>query len=136
VIKKLCERGVSPVIYLNNELKDKEKVIQAMCKLKDSDPDSAKEILPLISVFGKLLKKEGDIDFLWEREWRYPSVKGELQFSEDDIFIGICPDVEISDFEGLFPGVKFVDCQRNMKWYANKLIEARKKHPDIRVSVV
>lgn len=125
---KLRKKGVSPVLYLNNEEKDKIDVVVALCQLIVNAPESAEQILPLISTFGKkLFDSTKNIDFLWEREWRYPSVKGDLEFNDKDVFMGICPDDEIPHFEILFPKVKFVDCRRNMKWYAKKLIEARKR---------
>jgi hypothetical protein len=125
---RLRKKGVSPVLYLNNEEKDKKNVVEALCQLIVIAPESGEQILPLISTFGKkLLDPTKDIDFLWEREWRYPSAKGDLQFDENDVFVGICPDDEIRQFEILFPKVKFVDCKRNMKWYVKKLIEARKR---------
>lgn len=132
---KLRKKGVSPVFYINNEGDDKIEVVKALCKLREDDAEAAKQILPLISVFGKKLRADGDIDFLWEREWRYPSVYGDLQFDENDVFVGLCPDDEIRQFERLFPNVQFVDCRRNMKWYAKKLVDARQRL-DIKFSVI
>jgi len=133
--RKLCEKGVSPVFYINNEKADKLEVVEALCQWRNSAPEHAKQILPLISSFGKRLLTEKEIDFSWEREWRYPSVNGNLEFDEDDVFVGICPHDEISQFQSLIPGVPFVDCQRNMKWYAKKLISARQHH-DLKYPVV
>lgn len=98
-------------------------------------------MLPLISIFGKRLtppgadSKSGSVDFLWEREWRYPHSKGGFKFDLDDIFIGLCPHDEIEYFEDMMRGIDFVDPRRNMKWYAKKLIEARQKH-DLKFSVI
>lgn len=132
---KLRIKGVAPVFYLNNEGDNKLSIIQALCRLIEIEPESAKQILPLISSFGKRLRALGDIDFLWEREWRYPSVEDDLQFNESDVFVGICPDDKIDQFEKLFTSFQFVDCQRNMKWYASKLVEARHRH-DMKCSVI
>jgi len=63
--------------------------VSELCKLREYDVEAAKQILPLISVFGKKLRASGEIDFLWEREWRYPSVYGDLQFDENDVFVGL-----------------------------------------------
>jgi len=134
--EKLRIKGVAPVFYLNNEGNNKLSVIKALCRLIEIEPESAKQILPLISSFGKkLLDPTKTINFLWEREWRYPSVEGDLQFNESDVFVGICPDGKINHFERLFSGVQFVDCQRNMKWYASKLVVARQQH-DMKFSVI
>ncbi len=125
---KLRKKGVSPVLYLNNENGDKVEVVKALCQLIGGESDdAAKQILPLVSSFGKrLIETEKTIDFLWEREWRYPSARGDFRFNITDVFVGICPDSEIKYFEKLFTGVKFIDCQRSMKYYAKKLVETKK----------
>jgi hypothetical protein len=142
VKERLQAKGVSPVIYINNEHGDKDTVIAALCSLIQSASDAAAEILPLVSVFGRKLRPpgathalSGSVDFRWEREWRFPSVKGALQFDLEDVFIGLCPDQYIQHFEGLMPGVAFIDPMRNMKWYASKLIAARQRL-DLKYSVV
>jgi hypothetical protein len=129
---KLKGKGVSPVLYLNNEQNDKLGIIQALSSLIASHPSEASEILPLISSFGKKFKQDGDIDFLWEREWRYPYIKGSFTLTLDDIFIGLCPHGEIKEFEAFFKktykeDLGFIDPTRNMKWYATKLINARQR---------
>jgi abortive phage resistance protein AbiGi (putative antitoxin) len=139
---QLIKKGMSPVIYINNEQADRDHVVQALCKLIDSDPDAAAEILPLVSVFGHKIhpprarkRSPGLVDFRWEREWRYPHVRGALRFDENDVFIGLCPHDEIADFEAQFHPVEFIDPCRNMKWYAEKLIAARQRL-DLKHSVV
>ena len=138
----LATLGVSPVLYLNNENADKDSILRALCSLIDEHPCEAAQILPLVSVFGQKIqppgaptRPAGRVDFRWEREWRYPYVNGPLQFTETQVFIGLCPHEEISDFETLFPPVGFIDPRRSMKWYATKLIEARQRL-DIKFSVV
>lgn len=132
--ERLEERGVSPVFYMNNKKDDKDEVIRAMCSLIWSHPNQASELLPLISVFGNKFttpdgrtKQMGSIDFRWEREWRLPASQSPLSFEECDVFIGLCPHDEIEQMEKLFPGVGFIDPSRNMKWYASKLIDSRKR---------
>lgn len=127
-------RGVSPVLYINNELEDQDSTFQALCSLIESHPNEAEKILPLIAVFGKQIRPPGvnrrnnkEVDFLWEREWRYPSAKGVFEFTEDDIFMGICPHDEIEHFEDMFEDVSFLDPRRNMKWYATQLVQARQR---------
>jgi Putative abortive phage resistance protein AbiGi, antitoxin len=134
--------GVSPVLYLNNKLDDKTSVIRGLCKLIETDAETAEQILPLISFFGAKVppltsgsSQQGEIDFRWEREWRYPASRGDFSFSPDDVFVGLCPHDEIKDFEIIYPGVSFVDPMRNIKWYATKLIAARQRM-DIKCSVV
>ena len=133
--------GVSPVLYFNNENMDKDTVFQAICSLINTHPGEAAQILPLVSVFGKSILAPGatpnriDIDFLWEREWRYPSENGPLSFTASDVFIGLCPHEEIDYFEARMPGVGFIDPRRNIKWYATKLVNARQRL-NIKYSVV
>lgn len=136
--KPLQERGVSPVIYLNNELNNQYPVVQALFQIIERDPDSAQLLLPLVSSFGEKVHPnatEGRVDFGWEREWRFPSAYGSLTFSAEEVFVGLCPDAEIPYFEQLFPRVSFVDPTKNMKWYATKLIQARQRL-DMKYSVV
>jgi hypothetical protein len=140
--ERLEQRDVSPAFYINNELGNKADVIKGLCKLIEFDEKTAEQILPLISIFGKQLppyssnsEQSERFDFRWEREWRYPASKGDFAFTSEDILVGLCPDEEISHFEEFFPGIDFVDPTRNIKWYANKLIDARKRL-DILHSVV
>lgn len=135
---KLRKKGVSPVLYLNNENNDKFEVVKALCKLIGGETDAAaKQILPLISSFGKrLVEPEKTIDFYWEREWRYPSGVGDFGFTKKDVFVGICPDEEIKDFEKVFEGVKFIDCQKNIKHYAKKLVDSKDRFSGFKYSVV
>ena len=139
--EQLQKRGVAPVLYLNNECGDQDPVVRALFGLIETDPEAAEKLLPLVSVFGKKLQppgarpQEGTLDFIWEREWRFPAASGTLDFSETDVFIGLCPEDNISYFERLLPGIGFVDPRMNMKWHATKLIEARQRL-DLKHSVV
>ncbi len=139
--EQLAKKNVSPVFYINNKLDDKNKVLEALLTLREKNSPEAKNILPLIAVFGKKVtapnatKQNGNVDFYWEREWRYPYIHGYLNFNDKDVFIGLCPDDEISYFESIFLPITFVDPRRNMKFYAMKLIEARERLP-LKCSVV
>ena len=142
VKENLKNKGVSPVLHINNVKGDKDTLFQALCSLKDSHPVEAKQILPLISVFGEKIQPtgtsrivSGEVDFTWEREWRYPQELGELSFSANDVFVGLCRHDEIEHFEALWNEVGFVDPKRNLKWYAKKLIDARQRL-DLKYSVV
>jgi len=132
--ENLAQKGVSPVLYINNKNGDKDPIFVALGSLASSHRDEALELLPLFAVYGKKIKgvgaghhSPGKNEFIWEREWRYPYVKGDLEFNEDDVFIGLCPNEHIDAYEELWPEIPFVDPTRNMKWYANKLIDSRKR---------
>lgn len=139
--ERLSKKAVSPILYINNELGDKAGALKALCGLKDSFPDEAAEVLPLIAIYGKKITPPGaaevlgHVDFRWEREWRLPYIRGPLSFELEDVFICLCPHKYISYFEEKFPKYQFVDPLRNMKWYADKLIQARQRL-DIKFSVV
>ena len=129
---KLKAKGVSPVIYVNNMNGDMDDVVRAMCGLVYTQSAAAMRILPLVAVFGKFLRPirgpyyEENIDFTWEREWRFVSGTNEFRFDHDDVFMGLCPHDEIPYFESRFSWLRFIDPKRNIKWYAEKLVEARK----------
>jgi hypothetical protein len=121
----LMRLGASPVIYINNERGDKNEVLRCLADhLIRENLKGAEQILPLVAVFGKYLKpidggaqKKGRLDFTWEREWRLPySESPILSLEEDKIFVGLCPDTEINEFEELLPSVPFID-PRNPKNY-------------------
>jgi hypothetical protein len=144
--ENLMKKGVSPVLYINNIQGDKDKTIQALCNLIDSraTKNAAANMLPYIAVFGEKLSplggtpQGGTVDFTWEREWRYASRSRLFVFEKEDVFIGLCPDNEIDFFESKFKkklGIDFIDPQRNMKWYAEKLVTARQRS-DLKYSVV
>lgn len=138
---RLRDRGVSPVMYLNNVDGRMNDAVRAMLYLKKVNEEAAAKILPLISFFGQHItgpdrsNSSSEMDFSWEREWRYPASEGPFEFDEDDIFVGICPHEEIDEFESELDDVGFIDPMRPMEWYAPKLIEARKRH-DLKYSVV
>jgi len=131
---RLKERDVSPAIYINNEQGNKNPLIRALYSLIDDYPDEAKQLLPLISVFGQKFQHPGanqpatgTVDFIWEREWRYPMVSGSFEFTEEDYFLGVCPHDEIAEFEQRYPTIKFFDPSKNIKWYASKLVSERQR---------
>ena len=44
-------------------------------------------------------KCDESIDFHWEREWR---IVGDLKFELNDIYCGLCPEIDISEFESKY----------------------------------
>ena len=143
LMKKLQAKGVSPVIYLNNETGKAEQVVKDLATLTNAKTrDTAKFLLPLVSFFGPKFRTpgvsetpEGQHEFLWEREWRYQSTMGDFGFDWDDVFIGLCKHEEISVFEKLAPSIEFIDPRHNKKWYADKLLRARHRS-ELKNSVV
>jgi hypothetical protein len=141
-LKDRCiARGVDPVIYINNSNGTKDKSIRALCSLIKKRPDAAAHLLPLVALFGQKLtppgsvEVKGTVDFRWEREWRFVPAQGPFRFSSEDVFIGLCPHERIEEFEKLWHEVEFIDPTKNMKWYATKLLRARKR-TDLKYSVV
>lgn len=145
VFKKeaLVKKGVTPVLYFSNYNHEAENILYPFVDALMENEDIAKRILPLLDVIGRKVWPRGarpptfeDYDFSWEREWRLPyHSNNELVFNlYEDVFVGLCPHNEIKDFEDYFK-IPFVDPQYNMKWYSEKLIQARKNH-GIKTSVV
>ena len=137
---RLRRKRVSPVIYINNEDGRGDEAVQALFELRGNP--AASRLLPLVSVFGlkvwapgAVARSEGEIDFLWEREWRRPAVLGDLAFNNRDIFCGLCPHADIDAFEDEYAPLRFIDPTRNMKWYAQALIDCRQRL-DLKHSVV
>lgn len=144
--EKLRQRHVSPVLYVNNAAGDAEAILKAFLEMCQTRPGAAEKIVPLVDFFGQTIDRnisqEGlaaELDFSWEREWRLPHCFGDSTFDTSDVFIGLCPENETDEFEHLFaeifgelPNVsegrlQFIDPQRPLQWYANKLIKARQR---------
>ena len=126
--KKIARNsGVNPVWYTDITPGHDwliEKITNLMNKSFDStinnfnDSDLA-SILPFIETMGssgplmKYYKKE----FWWEREWRYNG-----DFTLPIHFIGLCPEMEIKEFESLtktdYRVIRFID----PKWSLEKII--------------
>lgn len=134
--ERLRSKGVSPVLYINNMKGDQNETAEALCSLIDTHPRVAVRIIPFIAIFGKLLSPIGGtaqnrrrIDFTWEREWRYWSRRRRFKFTRRDLFIGLCPDEDIDEFEAEFKTrfklLHFIDPRRTMKWYAERLLDAK-----------
>lgn len=120
--KNLAEKGVSPVIYINNHKNGNKDVFQEFFKLLSDNEtkfEHLKKLIPLISHFGNKIEKTGQHDFTWEREWRYSESK--FIFETKDVFLGLCPHNEIDEFEKCSAQFKFVDPYRNIKYYAEKI---------------
>ncbi len=137
-LKERCmSKGVAPVFYINNTSGDKDKVVESLCRLTRRDPLAARGILPYVSFFGRKLRpynrsrKSGEMDFTWEREWRYASPSGCFEFDESDLFMGLCPHSQIEWFENKFDWLRFIDPRRKLKLYARK-IGASKRSAGIR----
>jgi hypothetical protein len=126
---------------VNNYNGDKAPVLRTIGELWQTAPAVAERLVPMMALCGNRVTppnaapQAGTVDFIWEREWRFPFCYGELTFTAEDIFCGLCPEDEIDAFEALLPGVGFIDPRKNMKWFAGKLIEARQRL-DLKTSVV
>lgn len=134
---------ISPVHYINNWADDAVDMFDAYRFLADSAThgDAAQRILPLLSLYGHYLealngkKQTGKQDFYWEREWRRPYCHGDFEFDyRKDIFVGMCPQGEVREFEGAFD-MSFFDPRVAMS-YASKKLVARRKVLGLKISVV
>lgn len=151
---RLSQRHVSPVAYLNNASGGIESILKAYLDMCETRPDAAERVVPLVDFFGRRIEcgipqtnPASDYDFSWEREWRLPYCFGNMAFTASDVFIGLCPEADIDEFEELFartlgdlPGVpvgrlRFIDPRRPLQWFASRLVNARQRM-DLPYSVV
>lgn len=132
--KDILERkGVQPAIYLNNYLGDKHLLIKALVEASETNKVIREEFLPLLTMFGRKVdpgcgssQKNNGVNFYWEREWRYPSCRGNFEFDWDDVCLGLCPHGRIQAFEQAF-SLTFIDPRRNLGYYPEKMIELKNK---------
>ena len=133
-LRETCvKKGAAPVIYINNTLGDKDRVVESLCRLIRRAPLAAQEILPLVSFFGQKLRRYkkslryGEMDFTWEREWRYASANGYFEFDESDLFMGLCPHSRIREFEERFDWLAFMDPRSKLGRYVGKIRAATRR---------
>ena len=119
------------MVYVNNKQGDKNLFITRLCELTKKHQLSAEKILPLISVFGEPLESVRggfshmpDLDFRWEREWRYGSKDGSFQFERSDVLLGLCPIGSVAPLEKQFSPLKFIDPRMNMDFVYEKFEDA------------
>lgn len=129
----LQRKGVSPVFYINNYPDDKSEILNEFCDCITTNPRAAEAMLPLFSSMGKLIKprngnrpNENEISFYWEREWRHPYALGNFEIEHNDVFLGLCPHSEITElqnfyFEVMGERILFIDPNRNIKYYSDKI---------------
>lgn len=126
--ENLKKENFSPVLYFNNFEKGiVDDILQSLFSITNGQLEVAKKFLPLVSTFGNSVKKAGEYDFYWEREWRRPFTYGDFQFDLEKVFCGLCPEEDIGFFEDNYPGLPFVDPIKPPSWYASKLIQRRKE---------
>ncbi len=88
-------------------------------------------MLPFIQEFGpRLFAKpgfvQGQVDFRWEREWR---VIGSFEFNLSDVAFGICPESQITVFEGIVQnGFPFLDPDWDYETLKKNLVEKKATH--------
>lgn len=107
VFKKryIKQSGGNPVFYVTK------KIAKPLWGLYKNQPsDEVCKLLALVNVY------EERVDFHWEREWR---IVGDLVFSLDDIYCGLCPQEYIDVFESLYQPVKFI----SPDWGINKILD-------------
>jgi hypothetical protein len=131
--ERCMKKGAAPVIYINNTLGNKDKVVESFCRLIQRDPVAAQGILPYVSFFGRKLRPYnkirgyGEMDFTWEREWRYASGEGYFDFDESDLFVGLCPHRSIGWFEKRFDWLTFIDPRMKLRQYVEKIRAAERR---------
>lgn len=130
--EEIRNKGCNPIFYVDSRKKHLLNALDSIHELEDSKKEP---LMPLIETFGppvleQARQKGGYSDFRWEREWRK---KGSLDFKNEDVAFGICPEPEVSSFESMvnnsFP---FIDPdwgearlkEHLTKFGANKLLKS------------
>lgn len=135
VFKKdyIREEGGNPVFYVTK------KIAKPMYDLlyteyiqgKEQVPEDLCRLLALVNICEKGEKGEKDNDWHWEREWR---IVGDLEFKLNDIYCGLCPEENISDFENKYKPVIFISPNWGVNKILDKLVSLSNKYratPDI-----
>lgn len=108
--------GGNPVFYLDTRSEDGKERCDAMwdcfnqTESAEFDEDSFVSFLPFVNKVGH------NIDFSWEREWR---IVGDLEFVLSDIFLGLCPNLMIEEFENEYPKIHWI----SPRWGRDQIIE-------------
>ena len=105
-----------PVFYFDSRRQEVVEAIQQL--IHPQVVKSTSHILHLFESFGP--KKYGgsnEIDFRWEREWR---IKGDFEFSLEDVAFGLCTENNLDEYNQLSQGkFPFID----PGWEYKKLME-------------
>ena len=113
VFKKdyIRQQGGNPVFYITKEIaKPLWSLYWPLCdKAEEQSFGAVCKLLALVNRCDEM------IDFHWEREWR---VVGDLQFNLTDIYCGLCPEEDISDFKNKF-AIPFI----SPSWGINKILD-------------
>lgn len=108
------KHGGNPVIYIDTRSQSGKRRQSALWKCFDvavKTPDHQyRAFLPLVN------KASDDYDFCWEREWR---IIGGFSFDLDDVFLGLAPRDQISEFEKKFPQFPWI----SPRWGRDQIIE-------------
>jgi hypothetical protein len=114
--KMILKAGGNSVFYLDTRSGDGKERCSAIwrcfnqSKSVEFDEDSSISILPFINKVGH------NIDFSWEREWR---IVGAFKFVFSDIFLGLCPNGKIDEFESKYPKIHWI----SPRWGRDQIIE-------------
>ncbi len=99
------QNGGNPVFYVTKE------IAKPLWKLYWEQPsDEDCRLLALVNLYDET------IDFHWEREWR---IVGDLAFTLNDIYCGLCPQDDIAQFESLYAPLTFI----SPHWGINKILD-------------
>lgn len=111
------QKGGNPVFYVSRGLFESLwKVFEDARKRNFDCGENC--LLALVS------KCDDKIDFHWEREWR---IVGDMDFEYKDVFCGICPEENISEFEGKFDPITFIDPY----WNIYQILDKLKQHKSV-----
>ncbi len=114
VLKKdyIRQQGGNPVFYTTKEIaKPLWSLYWPLCE--EEQEQSSEGVCELLALVNRCDK---DMDFHWEREWRFV---GNLVFTLENIYCGLCPEEDIADFERKYSPVTFI----SPYWGINKILD-------------
>ena len=121
--KYISEHSGNPVFYTTKEIaKPLWELYWSQCSgAIDQPSDEIRKLLALVTLCDE------SCDWHWEREWR---IVGNLKFDLNDIYCGLCPERDISNFEDRYP-VIFIDPCWGINKTLDKLVATAKRKQTI-----
>jgi hypothetical protein len=132
VFKKdvVTTHGGNPVFYIDTRSQEGKERCDYLwecfreAKKNGFEDNGASSFFPFVN------KVNERVDFSWEREWR---IVGDFQFELSDVFLGLCPETRIEEFEDAFSDIAWVSPRWGRDRIISKLRELAMLKPAKRV---
>jgi hypothetical protein len=132
VFKKevVTAHGGNPVFYINTRSQEGKERCDYLWECFREAKKKGFEDNGASSFFSFVNKVNDRVDFSWEREWR---IVGDFQFELSDVFLGLCPQTRIEEFEDAFSDIAWVSPRWGRDQIISKLRELAMLKPAKRV---